>query len=105
MLAFREAKEDRDRSELYSLTSDGLKLVHFPRNPALDELYDLKADPRESRNLISSEPKEAAALLARLRERDAIDSYLPEPSTLSDRERENLGALGYLESDAERRER
>ena len=40
------------------------KFIHWIQHPELDELYDLKADPREDRNLISgSEHRELAAQL------------------------------------------
>lgn len=103
--AFHEAGEARDRGEMYSLTSEGMKLIHLPRNPALDELYDLRSDPREARNLISSDPQRAKLLLGRLRERGAIDHYLPDPGTLSAAERDRLRELGYLEPGAEPSER
>jgi arylsulfatase A-like enzyme len=103
--AFRESAEVRERGEMYSLTRDGLKLIHFPRNPALDELYDLTTDALETRNRITSDRERANVLLARLQEREAIDDYLPDPNTLSVSERERLRELGYLEPEPERTER
>ena len=69
------------------------------------ELYDLKTDRGEERDLADSEPERAAALqavaLAR-RERDAMRRSARTdgaPVEMTDDEREKLRALGYLGED------
>jgi arylsulfatase A-like enzyme/Flp pilus assembly protein TadD len=75
---------------LHGVLSDGLKYVDLP----LPELYDLAADPGESRNLAASRPQDMDRLrgqLARLRAEDRGPQRQKEdPATL-----ERLRALGY----------
>ena len=70
---------------------DGLKYVDLP----LPELYDLRADPREEKNLAATRPQELDALrglLARFRADDrGVERQQEDPATL-----ERLRALGYL---------
>ena len=96
ILAFAPTQEQRLRSEMYSIIRPPLKLIHLARDPARDELYDLVADPRETRNLLAERRSDAEALLADLRSRNAIDGYVPDPTTLTEKEREHLRALGYI---------
>jgi tetratricopeptide (TPR) repeat protein len=75
---------------LHGVLSDGLKYVDLP----LPELYDLGADPAESRNLAASRPQDMdrlRGLLGRLRADDRGPQRQKEdPATL-----ERLRALGY----------
>jgi arylsulfatase A-like enzyme len=63
------------------------KLIHFWEQPAEWELYDLKSDPDETRNLISS--RQHAAIVRQLRKRLAAlrletgDSDPPGPPALA----------------------
>ncbi len=85
----------------YSLVSDGFKLIH---TPALDlyELFDLKTDPFEEKNLFSTEPHRnradgLAARLAEIRKDDRLGLRVKAmPRDLSDEEKEKLKALGYF---------
>ncbi len=96
ILAFAPGAEQRVRSEMYSIIRMPLKLIHVARDASQDELYDLAADPHEARNLMPSRREDAEVLLADLLSRDAIDGYVPDPSALSEAEREQLRSLGYV---------
>ncbi len=64
-----------------------------------EELYDLRADPGETTNVIAEHPEQAAALRARMahyRTRDP-DGPSSEPIDLDATSRERLRSLGYLE--------
>lgn len=97
LLAFEPTAKQRRASESYALIRDGSKLIHYPLDPTLDQLYDLSADPHELNNQIDERRELADNLLAELRARGAIDGYVPDPSTLSEEEIEHLRVLGYLE--------
>jgi choline-sulfatase len=79
---------------LRALRSDGVKYIDAPR----PELYDLRRDPGELRNLASERPQQAAQWRARLLE---VEGALGAPATGAvpaepDAEtRERLAALGY----------
>lgn len=63
------------------------------------ELYDLEADPRESRNLVEAEAERArhmAEALRRLMEAPRGPGGSPEPVELDEDTRATLRALGYL---------
>jgi arylsulfatase A-like enzyme len=69
------------------------------------ELYDLRDDPGERRDLAAREPRRAAALRAQLEEhiaRQRASATDPREIELSDEERERLEQLGYLETGAGR---
>ncbi len=68
------------------------KLIHSPESG--EELYDLAADPAESRNAVDTNPARAAALRALL---DRWSAGLPGRSDILDEKtREMLKGLGYL---------
>jgi arylsulfatase A-like enzyme len=50
-----------DTKKYAVITQDGYKLI-YNRNPYSFELYNLKSDPREERNLFNSEPERAQAM-------------------------------------------
>jgi arylsulfatase A-like enzyme/Tfp pilus assembly protein PilF len=83
-------------SELRSLRSEKF---HFIDAPA-PELYDLRSDPKEERNLASERPEALSELRSRLeeeRQRSSEDALPPkEPEALDEKTREMLTALGYL---------
>ena len=86
-----EAEED-----LVGLVWNGLKLIRRPVGTPRVELYDLTADPRELRDLARAKPADVADLeaildreLSKARERAAS-------ADLSDEEKAQLRALGYL---------
>ena len=97
ILAVNPSPERRKRGELYCLIDGRLKLIHHPQDPSLDQLYDLRADPRELANLIDERPEQAQDLLARLVAMEAADGFLPDASTLPRETRERLKSLGYVD--------
>jgi arylsulfatase A-like enzyme/tetratricopeptide (TPR) repeat protein len=83
-------------AELAGLRADGWKWIAAPT----PELYDLTADPAETRNLARAEPLRAASLgerLARMRSGAAVPGGA---RGLSPEQEERLAALGYLSSGA-----
>lgn len=86
-------------SPLVGVVDGDWKYIRAPR----EELYDLKRDPSESRNLIDSEAKMAAAKRARLDEFIAGFSsrISPVKRALSEAEKERLRSLGYVSQSVE----
>lgn len=84
-------------SSLRAVVDGSMKYIEAPE----PELYDLEADPAESRNLVESRPGQAARLRAALEERFGADHYsqlaLPEePDEEAAAQVERLIALGYV---------
>ncbi len=83
-------------SPLYGLRSHERKYILAPQ----PELYDLAADPAESRNLYSSDSAEVRDLSERLSSIIETADGGAEGRDLSDEERERLAALGYVQATA-----
>ena len=85
-------------SELRSLRSEEFHFIEAPS----PELYDLRVDPGETRNLASERPGAVSELRGQLEEileRFSAGAVEPkEPEALDDETREKLTALGYLAS-------
>lgn len=82
-------------SELKSLQDDRWKLIMAPEL----ELYDLKEDPREERNLVDARPAEARRLVSRLEAfvaENSQNAYEMDYSHMDEATREKLAALGYI---------
>jgi len=83
-------------SELRSLRSEEFHFIEAPS----PELYDLRVDPGETRNLAPERPAAVSELRGRLEEE--LERYSAgalearEPEVLDDETREKLTALGYL---------
>ena len=77
-------------SDLAAATDDHLRYIRAPR----PELYDVRADPGERRNLIAERPAPAAAMAAWLERTGsgAPPAPLPVPADVRDK----LAALGYV---------
>ena len=78
-------------SELLSVTEERYRYIRAPR----PELYDLREDPGEKRNLTAERASAAAAMDGWL-ERLAKPGEAPKPAAVSDETREALQALGYV---------
>lgn len=91
------SEENRAGDVLFSVEQGGFKLIRRLEPEPGDELFDLRSDPGEKRDIIGEHPELAARLVAegeailarRTLERESVDL---DPST-----REELRALGYLE--------
>ncbi len=83
-------------SDLRALREGRFKYIQAPR----PELYDLKDDPGEARNLVAAEPARAEALRAGLARRLEGERSAPSPSpgaaSVPPELLEKLGALGYV---------
>lgn len=91
---------NRGWAPLYGLIQEGWKYIDLP----IPELYDLAADPRESRNLAATEPRRLTAMrtaLEPLRQLDHGAVASPESAEI----RERLQSLGYLSGGAPPRDR
>jgi arylsulfatase A-like enzyme len=78
-------------SDLHSLTDGEHHLIRAP----IPELYDLRADPRETKNVLNEERRTYAAMRA------AIEPYVREaaaPAPIDPDEAAKLAALGYIGS-------
>ncbi|HQF69724.1 MAG TPA: hypothetical protein PLH39_00430, partial [Promineifilum sp.] len=96
-------QNSREPSSFYGIRHDGYKYAFDADNPKTpEELYDLSADPEETRNLAAVMPEKAAALRAliagHLAQAGAAVSMKDE---MSDKEMaglaEHLRKLGYVE--------
>ena len=86
-------------SDLRVLRRGSMKYVLAPR----PELYDLAADPHETRNLADQRPTEAAALrasLAKMLEEERRVRIAPGEAAVPADQLERLGALGYASGGA-----
>jgi len=79
-------------SELAAMRTDNWKLILAPR----PELYNLKNDPGESQNLISSYPAEADQLRKKISELEKSRQEKVTPSPMDAKTRRQLESLGYL---------
>jgi tetratricopeptide (TPR) repeat protein len=82
-------------SELYAVTDLPLRYIHAPR----PEVYDVKGDPGETRNLVSERASAATAMGAWLA-RTVTLGDVTAPEEVSAEAREKLQALGYIGSGA-----
>jgi arylsulfatase A-like enzyme len=86
--------------EFVSLRTAGFKYIASPGDQT-EELYDLRADPGETRNLISERPSVAASFRSRLQSwRDALPDATTlkrATATIDEQTRKALEALGYAQ--------
>jgi arylsulfatase A-like enzyme/Flp pilus assembly protein TadD len=82
-------------SELYALTDERFRLIRAPR----DELYDLQRDHGERTNVADDRPQARQAMRAAL-DRILTRARIDKPSAVSDEQREQLQALGYVGAQA-----
>jgi arylsulfatase A-like enzyme len=95
--------QDKRRRSRHALVADGHKLIYdFEDGSA--ELYDLAADPLETRDLAAAQPQRTAALQRQLALRVRENTRLAEQfraaapdGVLSADERKALRAIGYVE--------
>jgi Flp pilus assembly protein TadD len=92
-LPLLSASLNRRWAPLYGLRDGALKYGELP----LPELYDLGADPGETRNLAASRPQELERLAERLKRVRAADRGIA-PVKESPETLERLRALGYVAS-------
>jgi len=80
----------------YSLMNDRYKLIYHQLKPENSELYDLREDPKEARNLYAELGSVRDSLLADLRARNPMVEEISGLEGMSDEIREKLEALGYI---------
>ncbi len=90
-----ERVDDKD-DKLYVLIENRNKLIYHQLRPERSQLYDLRADPNETRDLASERPAELRALTAELLSLNALSDIMPGAATDPDRLR-RLRSLGYVE--------
>jgi len=95
-----DANLTRNWAPLTGLVTADYKLIELP----IPELYDLRSDPRETRNLFAREPERARTLDSLLRGVTASfqsRGSAAEKTTLGADARQRLQALGYVTSSAD----
>ncbi len=86
---------------LYGVRKDGWKWIRAPR----PEVYDLKKDPRELKNLFATEARRGSQLdreLEKILDDSARHAIVSPENPLDQETEENLRALGYLAPRSER---
>jgi choline-sulfatase len=84
-------------SPLYALESGSQRFIDAPRR----ELYDLEADPGETRDLLEARRPASRELFRALNElRSSLETAATAELTLDDVTREKLSSLGYLTASA-----
>jgi arylsulfatase A-like enzyme len=98
------AEEDHEGNVLQAIRSDGWKVIRAnagnPRGLEELELYDVKTDPGEERNLAESQPRRAQEMLADLITLEFEAGSKPTPGELAEigkEDCERLRSLGYIE--------
>lgn len=95
-LPFDPAKKDIKTDMVFSLTRSRWKYIYHLPGHAPDELYDLDADPHETRNVAPSQPEIAAQLKAAIVKRPLLPEGASPPPELSREEIDRLRSLGYV---------
>jgi len=97
------AQEDHEGNQLESVRSERWKMILAnegnPRDLATLELYDLQADPNESRNLAAQQPEVIASLkedLEHLRTLAKSGAVAGQSGDIDNASKERLRALGYV---------
>lgn len=87
---------ERHRDLLFTVMDRDWKLIHHKERPENSELYDLREDPGETRNVIGENPEVARRLRAELDSLGAMEIEIREPATpMSEEAAAKLRALGY----------
>ena len=92
--------KDEYLDNLYCVTDARWKLIWHEQKPGNVELYDLRSDPEELRNVAAENPREVARLKRFLEERGAMDVRPPEDTSAAP-DASALQGLGYTDGDAE----
>ena len=95
-LAFSEADWRNRKHDIKRAVRTGRHKLYYDRMTGSEELYDLIADPGETRNILAANPEIAERLRKQLKEWMATDRGKPVRIKLNEKEKERLQALGYL---------
>lgn len=79
-----------------AVIADGFKLIRSVGEREWEELYDLRSDPGETDDLISSAPEVADRLRELLRSQSSAVQGTTHDADLTEDEKEQLRALGYI---------
>lgn len=99
LMAYHFTKNVVDRRDdmLFSLTAGGWKYIHHGLRPGESELYDLVADPGETRNRIADAPGQLARMRALFAKADFVPERLPVLEQMDPEDAERLRSLGYAQ--------
>lgn len=86
---------DRKQDMLFAVTDGGWKYIYHALRPAESELYDLRNDPGETRNLVREAPDELARMRALFESADLIPDELPVLERMDPDDAARLRSLGY----------
>jgi len=96
-LAFMEADWRNEKHDIKRAVRTGRYKLYYDRHTKREELYDLAVDPAEKQNIVQARPEVAESLRGKLKEWMATERGRPRSIRLTDKERERLRALGYLD--------
>ena len=91
------SEENRAGDVLFSVEQGGYKLIRRLKPEPGDELYDLRGDPGETKDIIGEHPELAARLVAEGEQILSRRTLQRESVGLDQATQEELRALGYLE--------
>lgn len=95
-IAFAEADWRNEKHDIKRAVRTEKYKLYYDRHTKREELYDLALDPGERNNIIESNPEAAEPLRKRLFEWMATERGNPGKIFLTEEEKEQLRALGYM---------
>lgn len=95
-IAFAEADHKNAKHDIKRAVRTDRYKLYYDRYTGREELYDLVLDPGEKTDILESQPEVAESLRGRLRQWMATERGKPIRIELTEKEKERLRALGYL---------
>lgn len=90
---------ERHKDLLFCVMDRDWKLIYHKHRPENSELYDLRNDPKELKNVIEQEVDQRNRLMQILEKTGGLTIHRNETSPIDEETRKRLEALGYLGGD------